>query len=150
MSSTLFEQLKILLVDDNRAARRVVEKHLRRLGCNEIVSASNGAEAFEVLKGGQVDLVLSDWEMPEMDGLEFLRVVRKDPEISRLPFVMMTSIAEKERVMTAFDSGVSDYLIKPFSVEVLGDKLASVMASEDTGAAREGLRDRVLVDKRVK
>lgn len=116
-------KLKILVVDDFSTMRRIVKNILKQLGYENIEEAEDGAHAYNKLKSGSFGFVVSDWNMPNMDGLELLKKVRSDPELKGLPFLMVTAEAEKEKVIEAIKAGVSNYIVKPFTAEVLKEKM---------------------------
>lgn len=122
---------KILIVDDMMMMRTMMKKNLQKLGFQDITDAKNGQEAWEKLEssstdGKTFDLILSDWNMPELTGIEFLQKIRTDNRFNGIPFVMVTAENEKEQVMKAMQSGVSHYVVKPFTAETLKEKLEAV------------------------
>jgi two-component system chemotaxis response regulator CheY len=119
--------LRVLVVDDIPSARKVVRRLLEKLGIRQVTEACDGATALKMLSEGGVDLVISDWGMPQMDGLELLTKVREQTETVQLPFILITSNADREEVITAYKAGVSDYIVKPFSKDVMAQKLRSVL-----------------------
>ncbi len=116
-------KIKILVVDDFSTMRRIVKNILKQLGYENIEEAEDGAQAYNKLKSGNFGFVVSDWNMPNMDGLELLKKVRSDPELKGLPFLMVTAEAEKDKVIEAIKAGVSNYIVKPFTAEVLKEKM---------------------------
>ena len=119
---------KAMVVDDSRAVRMIVSRILREVGY-EVCEAGNGKEALAKLAGeGDVSLVLVDWNMPEMDGLEFVRRMRSDPGKAGIKIMMVTTETEMERMATALEVGVDEYVMKPFTKEVVTDKLRLVGA----------------------
>jgi two-component system chemotaxis response regulator CheY len=119
-------KMKILVVDDFSTMRRIVKNLLRQLGYENIEEAEDGAQAFSKLKNGGFGFVVSDWNMPNMDGLELLKKVRSDPELKDLPILMVTAEAEKEKVITAIQAGVNNYVVKPFTGETLKEKMDKI------------------------
>jgi two-component system chemotaxis response regulator CheY len=119
-------KMKILVVDDFSTMRRIVKNLLKQLGYENIEEAEDGAQAYSKLKNGGFGFVVSDWNMPNMDGLELLKKVRSDPEIKDLPILMVTAEAEKEKVITAIQAGVNNYIVKPFTGEVLKEKMDKI------------------------
>jgi len=116
--------LKVLVVDDATFVRDMVKRTVRQLVPNaELLEAQDGARAQGIIKSKQPDLILSDWEMPEMGGDELLRWVREQSEFATTPFVMITSRGDRDHVMAAVEAGVSDYLSKPFTAEELTRKI---------------------------
>lgn len=118
--------LKVLVVDDMMSMRNIVKRALREIGYQDLHDASNGEDALEKLKSGGFGLVLLDWNMPVMNGLELLRAVRADPTINKMAVLMITAEAKAENIMEAVQAGVSDYLVKPFSTQGLEEKLEKI------------------------
>jgi len=119
--------LNVLVVDDFPTMRRIVKNLLKQLGFEHIDEAEDGAQALIRLRGGNFGLVISDWNMPNMEGIELLRNVRKEPEPLRdIPFLMVTAEAEKEKVIEAIKAGVDNYVVKPFTAEILKEKLEKI------------------------
>ncbi|MBW2559934.1 MAG: response regulator [Deltaproteobacteria bacterium] len=121
------KNMRILVVDDFATMRKVIKNLLKQGGYNNIVEAEDGAEALKVLKSVKVEFVISDWNMPNMNGLEFLKAVRADAELSGLSFLMVTAEALQENVVLAVKAGVSDYIVKPFTAEVLNEKIEKIL-----------------------
>jgi two-component system chemotaxis response regulator CheY len=112
-----------IVVDDSRAIRMILSRALRELGY-EVREAGNGAEALAALHSGPpAGLVMADWNMPVMDGLELLRRIRASAEFGKVPVVMVTTEAEVEQMSTALEAGATEYIMKPFTKEILADKL---------------------------
>jgi len=117
--------VKILVVDDSATMRRIVINSLSTLGYTEIVEADNGASALKKLGQGGVEMIITDWNMPEMDGLEFVQTVRTgNPHI---PILMVTTNAAKDDIIQAVQAGVNNYVVKPFTPETLKAKIASIL-----------------------
>ncbi len=119
-------KMKILVVDDFSTMRRIVKNLLRQLGYEQIDEAEDGEQAFSKLQGGDYGFVISDWNMPNMDGLELLKKVRSDPGLKELPILMVTAEAEKDKVITAIQAGVNNYVVKPFTGEILKEKMDKI------------------------
>jgi two-component system chemotaxis response regulator CheY len=119
-------KMKILVVDDFSTMRRIVKNLLKQLGFENIDEAEDGAQAYSKLKDGGYGFVVTDWNMPNMDGLDLLKKVRNDPEIKDTPMLMVTAEAEKEKVITAIQAGVNNYIVKPFTGEVLKEKMDKI------------------------
>jgi two-component system chemotaxis response regulator CheY len=117
---------KILVVDDFLTMRRIVRNLLKQLGYENVTEAEDGDQAYVKLKAGGFGFVISDWNMPNLDGLGLIRKVRSDPELKDLPFLMVTAEAEKEKVIEAIRAGVSNYVVKPFTAEVLKEKIEKI------------------------
>ena len=123
--------MKILLVDDSRTIRNIQKNVLVQLGHTDIVEAGDGVEALEIIGSNRPDLVLVDWNMPEMDGLELVRKVRETDK--SLPMIMITSESEKRRVIEAIKAGVNNYVVKPFTADVLSGKIDQTLAKVNAG-----------------
>ena len=121
------KNMKILVVDDFATMRKVIRNLLKQVGYNNITEAEDGVVALRILKSQKVDFIISDWNMPNMSGIEFLKAVRVDNELSGLPFLMVTAEALKENVVQAVKAGVSNYIVKPFTAEVLNEKIEKII-----------------------
>jgi two-component system chemotaxis response regulator CheY len=119
--------IKILIVDDFATMRRILKNILKQLGFKNLVEADDGTTAWEVLEGQTIDLVISDWNMPKMTGLELLKKVRGSESYKRIPFLMVTAEAQKQNVIEAVQAGVSNYVVKPFTAEAISDKLEKIL-----------------------
>ncbi len=117
---------KVLIVDDFATMRRIIKNLLKQLGVEKMEEAEDGVKALQKLRSEKFDLVISDWNMPNMTGLELLQNVRNDPALKTLPFLMVTAEAEKENVLLAIKMGVSNYIVKPFTADVLQEKLSKI------------------------
>lgn len=117
--------MKIMLVDDSRTIRNIQKNVLARLGHTEIMEAGDGLEALKLLADDQPDLILIDWNMPNMDGITLVREIRSNDK--HLPLIMCTTEAEKSRVLEALKAGVNNYIVKPFSTETLAEKIQQTM-----------------------
>lgn len=116
---------KVLIVDDMLTMRKIVAKILRGLGFTNITEAVDGVDAWEKAKSGEFGLIISDWNMPNCTGLDFLKRVRGDQRVSSTPFLLVTAEAEQHQVAEAIKSGVDQYVVKPFSPDGLRLKLES-------------------------
>lgn len=121
-------EIKILIVDDMLTMRKIVAKLLRDMGYMNITQAVDGNDAWEKAQVGSFDLIISDWNMPNCTGLEFLKKVRGDAKLSRTPFVLVTAEAEQHQIVEAIQSGVDQYVVKPFSMDSFKTKLTAVYA----------------------
>lgn len=119
-------KLKVLVVDDFPTMRRIVKNLLKQLGFENIDEAEDGNMALSKMKSGNYGLVVSDWNMPNMEGIELLRSVRADDTLKETPFLMVTAEAEKEKVIEAIKAGVDNYIVKPFTAEILKEKLEKI------------------------
>jgi len=129
--------MKILVVDDFPTMRRIVKTLFRQNGFSDFMEAEDGREAYELLKmNPQIEFIVSDWNMPNMTGIEFLKAVRADPNFKHLPFLMVTAEAEKENIIEAVKSGVSNYVVKPFTGQTLAEKLAKIFQNMGINPAK--------------
>ncbi len=120
--------MKILVVDDSSTMRRIIINTLNKLGYKNVVEASNGLEALAVLKENpDVSLILTDWNMPEMDGLTFVQTLRKSKTFGKVPIIMITTMGAKEDIVKALKAGVNNYIVKPFTPQILKEKIEQVM-----------------------
>ncbi len=127
--------MRVLVVDDFPTMRRILKNVLRQIDVKDTLEAQNGKEALDLLKKEEVDLILSDWLMPEMTGMDLLRACKDDPRISRIPFIMVTAEAQKAAVMDAIKAGVDNYITKPFTPERLKEAINKVIAKNPKPAA---------------
>jgi two-component system chemotaxis response regulator CheY len=126
--------MKILVVDDFPTMRRIVKTLMRQQGFTNFVEAEDGQQGFKMLETmPDIEFIVSDWNMPNMTGLEFLKAVRADPRFKHLPFLMVTAEAEKENIIEAVKSGVSNYIVKPFTGDTLREKLSKVFNTKKVG-----------------
>jgi len=121
--------IKILVVDDFATMRKVVRNLLKQGGYEDIVEAEDGIMALKALKSQKIDFIVSDWNMPNMTGLELLKAVRADAELAKTPFLMVTAEALQDNVVAAVKAGVSNYIVKPFTAEVLNEKIKKIIES---------------------
>jgi two-component system, chemotaxis family, chemotaxis protein CheY len=119
--------LKVLVVDDQSSMRAVTRMALEKIGIRLIHEAENGQVALQKAVGQPLDLIISDFNMPEMDGLGLLRAVRGHPAVRKLPFILITGRGDRELVVTAAQAGVNNYLVKPFTEAMLREKMEQVM-----------------------
>lgn len=119
-------KIKVLVVDDFPTMRRIVRNLLRQTGYESIDEAENGADALRKMQDGNYGLVVSDWNMPVMEGIELLKCIRADEKLKNLPFLMVTAEAEKDKIITAIKAGVDNYVVKPFTAEVLAEKIYKI------------------------
>jgi two-component system chemotaxis response regulator CheY len=121
------ESMKFLVVDDFSTMRRIVRNLLKELGFTNVDEAEDGAVALAKLKGGSFDFVISDWNMPNMTGIELLRAVRADAALCKLPVLMITAEAKKENIIEAAQAKANGYIVKPFTAAVLDEKLNKIL-----------------------
>ena len=118
--------MKILVVDDMSTMRRIVKNIMKQLGFANVEEAENGQEALEKLKVDTFGFVISDWNMPVMTGIQLLRAIRADDKLKTIPVLMVTAEAQKENLIEAIQAGVSNYIVKPFTAEVLQEKMSKI------------------------
>jgi len=121
--------LKFLVVDDFSTMRRIVKNLLQELGYNDITEADDGNTALPLLKAGSFDILITDWNMPGMPGLDLLKAVRADEKLAKMPVLMLTAEAKREQIIEAAQAGVSGYVIKPFTAITLKEKLDKILAA---------------------
>jgi CheY-like chemotaxis protein len=124
----IYKTTIFLVVDDFEPMRKVTAEQLRALGAHSVILASNGAEAMYILQNRRIDFILSDWNMPIMTGMEFLKAVRADAKLTHLPFIMITAEAERRRILEVIANGVTDLLVKPYTAYLLGAHIERVTA----------------------
>ena len=122
------KSIRILIVDDYKTMLRIIRNVLRQIGLVEVDEANDGREALAMLRAGDYGLVISDWNMQPVTGLDLLREVRADAKLARLPFIMVTAESKVENIVVAKQAGVSNYVVKPFSAETLRSKIDAVFA----------------------
>ena len=119
--------MNVLIVDDYKTMLRIIRNLLKQIDFNSVEEASDGAEALAKLRNGNFGLVISDWNMQPMTGLELLQEVRADSRLRATPFIMVTAESKAENVVAAKQAGVSNYIVKPFNAETLRDKIEKVL-----------------------
>lgn len=117
---------KFLVVDDFSTMRRIVKNLLKELGYSNVDEAEDGAMGLSKLKNGDYEFVVSDWNMPNMDGLTMLQQMRADPKLAKIPVLMVTAEAKKENIIAAAQAGANGYVVKPFTAATLDEKLAKI------------------------
>ena len=120
------KDMRVLVVDDFSTMRRIIKNILRQLGFTNIIEADDGSTAWETLNKDKIDFVISDWNMPKMPGIELLRKVRGSEEFANMPFLMVTAEAQQENIIEAVQAKVSNYIVKPFTAETLGQKIDKI------------------------
>jgi two-component system chemotaxis response regulator CheY len=118
--------MKILVVDDMSTMRRIVKNIMKQLGFANVEEAENGQDALDKLRAEPFGFVISDWNMPVMTGIDLLRAIRADDKLKALPVLMVTAEAQKENLLEAIQAGVSNYIVKPFSAEVVQEKMNKI------------------------
>lgn len=122
----LDKNMKVLVVDDFSTMRRIVKNLLRDLGFTNISEADDGSTALPMLQGGDFDFVVTDWNMPGMQGIDLLKAIRADASLSHIPVLMVTAEAKKEQIVMAAQAGVNGYIVKPFTAATLKTKLDKI------------------------
>jgi two-component system chemotaxis response regulator CheY len=123
------KNLKVLIVDDQQSMRGLTRHCLREIGVLQVTDAKSGEEALKVLSESNFDLIISDWNMDGISGLELLTRIRVNPVIKKLPFIMATGQRDKDQVKMAIDAGVNNYIVKPFSVADLRKRVEAVLGA---------------------
>ena len=120
--------MRILIVDDFSTMRRIIKNILRQLDLNNVVEADDGTTAWEVLNKDHIDFIISDWNMPQMTGIELLRKVRASEDFGHLPFLLVTAEAQQSNIIEAAQARVSNYIVKPFTAETMKQKIDKIFA----------------------
>ena len=120
--------MRILIVDDFSTMRRIIKNILRQLDLNNVVEADDGTTAWEVLNKDHIDFIISDWNMPQMTGIELLRKVRASEDFGHLPFLMVTAEAQQSNIIEAAQARVSNYIVKSFTAETMKQKIDKIFA----------------------
>lgn len=128
------KDLKFLVVDDFSTMRRIIKNLLNDLGYANVTEADDGQSALPLLKAGDFDFLITDWNMPGMPGLELLKQVRADARLAKLPVLMLTAEAKREQIIEAAQAGVSGYVIKPFTAATLKEKIDKILQTRDSAA----------------
>ena len=118
--------MKFLVVDDFSTMRRIVRNLLKELGFSNVDEAEDGVDALSKIRGGGIQFVISDWNMPNMTGLELLKIIRADAAMKSLPVLMVTAEAKRENIIAAAQAGASGYVVKPFTSATLDEKLNKI------------------------
>jgi two-component system chemotaxis response regulator CheY len=126
--------MKILIVDDFSTMRRIIKNLLRDLGYTNTQEADDGTTALPMLKGGDFDFLVTDWNMPGMQGIDLLKEVRADAELASLPVLMVTAEQKREQIVEAAQAGVNGYIVKPFTAQTLKEKIDKIFERVDGGS----------------
>jgi two-component system chemotaxis response regulator CheY len=121
--------MKVLAVDDSATMRRIIKNQLKQSGVTDVDEAENGREALALLGRGRYDLLITDWNMPEMCGLDLVLEVRKTEPIKRIPILMVTTVSAKEDIVNALKAGVNNYVVKPFDAATLNAKVSQLVGA---------------------
>lgn len=120
------KNMKILIVDDFSTMRRIIKNLLRDLGFSNTHEADDGATALPMLKGGDFDFLVTDWNMPGMQGIDLLKAVRADAKLASLPVLMVTAESKRDQIVEAAQAGVNGYIVKPFTAQTLKEKIDKI------------------------
>jgi two-component system chemotaxis response regulator CheY len=127
--------IRFLVVDDFDTMIRIIKSVLNELGYDNVITARHGEQACQILSHQKIDFIISDWNMPVMSGIELLKRVKGNPQWSHIPFLMVTAEAEKEHIIEAIQAKVDQYIIKPFTADMLGEKINfALRKKQDTGS----------------
>lgn len=126
LEGALDKNMKVLVVDDFSTMRRIVKNLLRDLGFTNIQEADDGSTALPMLQGGDFDFVVTDWNMPGMQGIDLLKAIRADANLAHIPVLLITAEAKKEQIVMAAQAGVNGYIVKPFTAGTLKTKLDKI------------------------
>lgn len=116
----------ILVVDDFSTMRRIIKNLLRDIGFTNVFEADDGETALPILRSGNIDFLITDWNMPKMTGIELLKIVREDPNLEHIPVLMVTAESKREQIIEAAQAGVNGYIVKPFTADTLKEKLDKI------------------------
>jgi two-component system, chemotaxis family, chemotaxis protein CheY len=119
---------KILVIDDFATMRRIIKNILKQLGYNDVDEADDGSTGLSKLKSAKFDFVITDWNMPNMSGLDLVKAIRSDDDLKTMPILMVTAEAMKENIIEAVKSGVNNYVVKPFTAEVMKEKMDKIFS----------------------
>jgi two-component system chemotaxis response regulator CheY len=122
--------MKILSVDDSATMRRIIKNQLKQIGFDHVDEAENGRVALAMLAKDTYDLLITDWNMPEMNGLDLVKEVRRTDAVKTIPILMVTTVSAKEDIVTALKAGVSNYVVKPFDADTLRSKVTQVAGAK--------------------
>lgn len=121
--------MRLLVVDDSSTMRRIIKNTLKAIGYDDLLEAENGEGALARLESEKVDLVITDWNMPVMNGLELVTAMRGSPTLKQTPVLMVTTVAEKEEILKAMQAGVANYVVKPFDAATLKKKIDQILGA---------------------
>jgi two-component system chemotaxis response regulator CheY len=133
VEDALDHNMKILIVDDFSTMRRIIKNLLHDLGFNNTQEAEDGTTALPMLKSGKFDFLVTDWNMPGMQGIDLLKSVRADPDLAHLPVLMVTAEQKREQIVEAAQAGVNGYIVKPFTAQTLKEKLDKIFERIEGG-----------------
>ncbi len=125
------KNMKILIVDDFSTMRRIIKNLLRDLGFNNTTEADDGQTALPILQAGGIDFLVTDWNMPGMQGIDLLKAVRADPKLASMPVLMVTAEQKREQIVEAAQAGVNGYIVKPFTAATLKEKIDKIFERID-------------------
>lgn len=128
------KNMKVLIVDDFATMRRIVKNLMKDLGFTNMTEADDGLTALPKLKNGNFDFLVTDWNMPGMQGIDLLKEVRKDPDLASLPVLMVTAESKREQIIEAAQAGVNGYIVKPFTAQTLKEKIDKIFERIDAAA----------------
>ena len=120
------KDMKILIVDDFSTMRRIIKNLLRDIGFDNVTEADDGKSALPMLEKGDFDFLVTDWNMPGMQGIDLLYAIRKDPKLAELPVLMVTAESKKDQIIVAGQAGVNGYVLKPFTAQTLKEKIEKI------------------------
>jgi two-component system, chemotaxis family, chemotaxis protein CheY len=130
MEKNIDYRMKVLVVDDFATMRKIVRNILKQIGFEDIIEAEDGSAALRMIKNESIGLVVTDWNMPNMNGLSLLQEIRQNPDTAKLPVLMVTAEGLKDNVMEAVKAGVNNYVVKPFTAEILQEKIENIFKKQ--------------------
>jgi two-component system chemotaxis response regulator CheY len=122
--------MRILIVDDSIAMRQLEKKFLKEIGFSDVTEAADGLEALQLVASEKFDMILMDWRMPVLSGLETLRQIKSNPQLDGVPVIMVTSESQKPKILEAIQSGAANYIVKPFDAAILKEKLSPFLKKQ--------------------
>ncbi len=120
------KQIKILIIDDSMIMRKIIKSHLAKIGYLDVIEAPNGKEGLKKLSEEKIDLIFCDWNMPEMNGLQFVQAIKEKETYQNIPIIMLTTVTTQDEVLAALKAGANSYITKPFKPENLKEKIEEV------------------------
>ncbi len=132
-----YNKLRIIIVDDDQTTRRIISRLVKQIGFKFITEAEDGEQALEILNNEPIDIILSDWDMPIVDGFKLLEMVRADKKYENIPFVMITANDDRDNIIKAAKARVSQYIIKPFTVQSLKAKIEKILGPDTSNKSNK-------------
>ena len=144
-----YSRYKFLVVEDDTPSMQLVVQTLKTMGITSILTATNGEEALNTLRSNKVDLIISDWNMPKMGGLELFKAGKKGKLLSNTPFLIVSAVNQKEKVVESLNAGIDAYILKPFSIPIFTDKIKQLLEQKHIKSLPSKLKIKDLIEKKV-